>query len=67
MVRIEQLAETALAGDALELRALAQDWLMENPRISDSLAPVSQDSDVLATAAGLVELFALRAQQSPPP
>jgi hypothetical protein len=66
MVKIEQLAEAALHGDALSVRALAQDWLSENPRISDCPRPSLQDNDVLSTAAGLVELFALRAQQSPP-
>ena len=66
MVRPEQLAEAALRGDALALRALAQDWLLENPRISDCAPPASNDSDIVATAAGLVELLALRADQSPP-
>lgn len=67
MARIEQLAKAALTGDALELRALAQDLLSENPRISDCAPPESSDVDILATAAGLVELLALRAGQSPPP
>jgi hypothetical protein len=66
MVRIEQLAEAALTGDALELRSLVQDWLHENPRIADCAAPTSKDSDIVATAAGLAELLALRAQQPPP-
>lgn len=66
MVRIEQLAEAALAGEAMELRALAQDWLRENPRISDCRMPDAVDGDTLATAAGLVELLALRAGQQPP-
>src|SRR5271168_2255571 len=67
MVRPEQLAEAALGGDALGLRALAQDWLLENPLITESSPPTSTDADVLATAAGLVELLALRAHQQPPP
>lgn len=67
MVRLEQLAEAALTGDALGLRALAQDWLAENPRIGDCTPPTSNDADVVATAAGLVELLALRGHQSPPP
>lgn len=67
MVRLEQLAEAALGGDALGLRALAQDWLIENPLIGHATPPASNDTDVLATAAALVELLALRARQSPPP
>jgi len=66
MVRLEQLAKAALAGDALQLRALVQDWLNENPRISDAAAPNSDESDVNATAAGLVELLALRLGQAAP-
>jgi hypothetical protein len=66
MVRLEQLAEAALHGDALTLRSLAQDWLLENPVISNAAPPASNDADIQATAAGLVELFALRARQSPP-
>jgi len=67
MVQLEQLAGAALSGDALVLRSLAQDWLRENPTIRDVAAPVSIDEDVIATAAGLVELFALRSQPPPPP
>jgi hypothetical protein len=66
MVQIEQLAVAALKGDALGLRAMAQDWLAENPRISDCAPPASQDMDVVATAAALVELLALRAKQPAP-
>ena len=66
MGRLEQLAETALNLDALRLRSLVQDWLRENPQIADCASPTSNDSDVIATAAALVELLALRAQQVPP-
>jgi hypothetical protein len=66
MVRLEQLAEAAVQGDALLLRAMAQDWLAENPRISDCPFPATQNHDTLAVAAGLVELLALRAGQTPP-
>lgn len=66
MVRTEQLAQAALAGDALGLRALVQDWLLENPRISDAPAPDSSDAAVLVVAAGLVELLAERRQALPP-
>jgi len=66
MVRLEQMAEAALGGDALVLRALAQEWLRENPLIINSVPPTSNDADILATAAALVELLALRTQQPPP-
>jgi hypothetical protein len=66
MVRTEELAEAALGGDALRLRALAQDWLLENPIISDCMPPATNDLDAMAAAAGIVELLALRAGQPPP-
>ena len=67
MVGLEQLAEAALAGEALSLRSAAQDWLSENPRVTDCLPPSSSDPDVLTVAAALAELFALRAGQPAPP
>ena len=66
MVTLEQLAETALAGEALALRSLSQDWLHENPRISDCPRPHSTDPEVMAVAASLAELFADRAGQTSP-
>jgi hypothetical protein len=66
MVRIEELAEAALAGDALCLRSLAQDWLRENPRIADADPPSSSDPLLRVIAAALVELFAERTRQAPP-
>ena len=66
MVRLEQLAEAALAAEALELRALAQDWLCENPCIADCPRPSSNNPDVLTVSAALVELFADRTGQPAP-
>jgi hypothetical protein len=66
MVRIEQLAEAALTGDALTLRSLTQDWLAENRRIADCLPPLSSDPTILSVAAGLAELFADRRLELPP-
>ena len=55
MVRIDDLAEAALTGDALRLRSLAQDWLGENPSITRSAPPQSSDPTLRAIAAGLAE------------
>lgn len=66
MVSLEHMAQAALAGEALELRSLVQDWLRENPRIDQCPRPGSDDPEVLAVAASLVELFAQRAGQPPP-
>jgi hypothetical protein len=67
MVKIEQLADAALKGDSLLLRSLAQDLLREKPRLKDYPRPQTDDPRVLAAAASLVELFALRLHQPPPP
>jgi hypothetical protein len=66
VVRLEDLAEAALTGDALGLRQLAQDWLRENARLGDCPPPHSDDPRVPIVAAALVELFAERFQQRPP-
>lgn len=66
MVRIEQLAEAAIGGEALLLRSLAHDFLQENPTLSASVAPSSEDPSILAVSAGLIELFAERRGQLAP-
>ena len=66
MVRIEQLAKAAVARDALSLRSLSQDWLAENPRISDCAPPTDTQALIRSVAAALAELFAFRAKQAPP-
>jgi len=63
MTSLEQVAEAALKGEGLALRSLAQDWLRENTQITDSQIPRSNDPDVLAVSAALVEMFAERAGQ----
>jgi hypothetical protein len=67
MVTIEQLAEAALNGESLRLRGLTQDLLREHPRLSEHPKPETNDSQVLAAAASLLELLALRLRQAPPP
>jgi predicted secreted protein len=66
MVKIEQLAQAALNRESLQLRSLAQDLLRENPRLSDTPRPGTDDPRLLAVAASLIELFALRLHQRPP-
>jgi hypothetical protein len=66
MANIEEIAQAALAGDALRTRSLAQDFLRENPRLADVARPNVDDMTLLATSAALLELFASRAKQKPP-
>jgi hypothetical protein len=67
MVTIEQLAEAALDKESLLLRSLVQDFLRERPILSESPRPETNDPRLLAAAASLVELLALRLRQTPPP
>lgn len=66
MAPIEQLAEAALNGESLLLRSLTQDLLRENPNLGECPKPQTNDSRLLAAAASLVELLALRLGQTPP-
>ncbi len=66
MVTLEQLVQAALHREALQLRSLAQDFLRENRRLSDYARPATEDAHVLAAAAALIELFAMRQKQAPP-
>jgi hypothetical protein len=67
VIRIEQLAEAAINGNALLLRSLTQDLLQERPRLTDFHRPVAVDFRTLAAAASLVELLAERLHQEAPP
>lgn len=66
MVTLEQMAEAALKRESLLLRSLTQDLLRENPNLSECPKPQTNDSRILAAAASLVELLALRLRQAPP-
>ncbi len=66
MVHIDELAEAALAGEALRLRSLTQDLLDQHDQLSDCAPPTSTDATIRAIAAGLVELFAMRRGQVGP-
>jgi hypothetical protein len=67
MVTIEQLAEAALSGESLLLRSLTQDLLRTQPNLSEQPRPQTDDARLLAAAASLAELLALRLHQTPPP
>jgi hypothetical protein len=66
MVTIEQIARAALNWDSLEARALTQEFLRTVP-IPGVPLPATDDPRLLAACASLVELFAQRAHQPPPP
>lgn len=66
MATLEQLARAALGRASLQLRSLAQDFLRENDHLSDYARPTINDARILAAAAALMELFALRRKQTPP-
>jgi len=66
VVCIEQLAAAALAGNALGLRSLVQDWLLQDSPMFECPMPSTQSLELLAISAGLLELLAERTGQSPP-
>ncbi len=66
MVKLEQLAAAALEGESLLLRSLTQDLLREQPSLSQYPKPRTDDARLLAAAASLIELLALRMHQLPP-
>ena len=66
MATLDEIAEAALGGDALQLRSLVQDWLRPELRLEEVPCPATRDAATLAVAAGLAELFAERAHQPAP-
>jgi hypothetical protein len=67
MVKIEELAEAAINQDSLLLRSLTQDLLHQHPNLRACPRPRTSDLKILAAAASLIELFAQRFHQEPPP
>lgn len=63
---IEQLAEAALQRDSLCLRSLVQDMMRARTDWSTLPRPKSNDARLLAIAASLAELLAIRQKQTPP-
>jgi len=66
MVTIEQIALAILRDDSLMTRALAQDFLRRRPVFAEIPQPETDDPVLLAIAASLLELFALRTHQPAP-
>jgi len=66
MVQIDQIAEAALQRDSLHLRSLVQDLLRSQTPLADIPPPQTEDESALAISAALLELLALRTNQSPP-
>jgi hypothetical protein len=62
----DDIVRSILAGEALVARSLVQDWLASQPDLPSELQPDSNDGQVLALSAALVELFAERLGQRPP-
>jgi hypothetical protein len=59
-MRIEDIARTAIAYDALAVRDLIQDLLRDRPDWASIPRPVEVDENTLVVAAALLELLALR-------
>ena len=66
MDQIEQLAQAALERDHLKLRSLVQDFVREKIDWSSPPHPSTSDPRLLVVSAALVELLALRNDQTPP-
>ncbi len=66
MEKLEALARAVLDNDGLLLRSLCQDFVRETPLLQNCRRPETNDEQVLAASASILELLALRARQSPP-
>ena len=66
MVTIDQIAVVALSDDSLLTRALVQEFLRSQPVLAEVPRFETSDPVVLAVAASLLELFALRTHQPAP-
>jgi hypothetical protein len=66
VVSLEELAETALRREGLQLRSLAQDFVREHVQFASIPQPQIADPQVLSTAAALLELLAHRTGRTAP-
>ncbi|HIP73919.1 MAG TPA: hypothetical protein EYH05_21305 [Anaerolineae bacterium] len=67
MATIEEIAAAALQRDSLQLRHLTQEYLRSAPTLADTPRPQTTDEYILSMSAALLELFAMRTNQRPPP
>lgn len=65
-MRVDDLALAARERRALDLRTMWRELLDADTKVSSLLAPNTEDPELLAIAASLVELLAARLDQSPP-
>jgi hypothetical protein len=66
MTTIEQIAEAILRDDSLLTRALVQEFLRNQPVLTNIPRPETNNPTLLVVAAALLELFSLRTQQPAP-
>lgn len=66
MATIEQIAAAILYDDSLITRALVQDFLRSEPALAEITRPETTDPVLLAVAASILELFAVRTHQPAP-
>ena len=65
-MKLTDIAESILEGEALLARSHVQDWLSSGPDLASEPLPDTADVRVLALSAALVELFAERLGQHSP-
>ena len=66
MAELVDIARAAIAGEALSVHSLAQEWLSEHTPLSQVPPPEDSNETVRIVAAALVELFALRRGEPAP-
>ena len=66
MATMEQISRAILRNDTLATRALVQDFLRSEPVLAEIVQPETDDPQVLALTASLLELFAQRTHQPAP-
>jgi hypothetical protein len=66
MASIEDAVAAALRRDNLTLRSLVQEILRDHPRLASIPRPATETQEILALAAGLLELIAERTGQAAP-
>jgi hypothetical protein len=65
-ITVDMIAKAILTHDNLYVSAYTQEWLRYNLPFAELPKPETNDPNVLIVAAGVVELLATRANQTPP-